>query len=175
MKMKTSICAAIGAAALLLPLNAYAAESGGCENFAWPIKTELQWLKAAESESAASGSTLKELPAKAISLSLLPMDKVTFPVAPTSRRKNADGERYGGVLTFDSVGDPGIYQISLPMAGWIDVVQDRKALKSAAHTGKKDCDGVRKSVRFDIGPGPVTIEISGIPKDTVKFAIRRGE
>jgi hypothetical protein len=175
MKLKTSICAAIGAPALLLPLNAYAAESGGCESFAWPITTELQWLNAAESEPVASGSTLKEPPAKAISLSLLPMDKVTFPVAPTSRRTNGNGERYGGVVTFDSAGDPGIYQVSLPMAGWIDVVQDGKALKSAAHTGKKDCDGVRKSVRFDIGPGPVTIEISGIPKDTVKFVIRRGE
>jgi hypothetical protein len=173
--MKKSIFTALGAAALLLPFNAYAAESGGCESFAWPVKTELQWLKADDSEAVTSGSTLKELPAKAVSLSLLPMDKVAFPVAPTSRRKNADGERYGGVVTFDSIGDPGIYQVSLPVAGWIDIVQDGKTIKSAAHTSKTDCDGVRKSVRFDIGPGPVAVEISGIPGDTIKFAIRRGE
>lgn len=165
---------AAGAAALLMPLSAYADETGGCQSFAWPVTTELQWLKAAESESVTSGSTLKEPPAKAIALGLLPMDKVAFPVASTSRRKNTDS-RYGGFVTFDSVGEPGIYQVSLPMAGWVDVVQDGKAIKSAAHTGKMDCDGVRKSVRFSIGPGPVTVEISGIPKDSVKFAIRRGE
>ncbi|AGK59675.1 hypothetical protein HYPDE_40033 [Hyphomicrobium denitrificans 1NES1] len=173
--MKKSIFTALGAATLLLSFNAYAAASGGCESFAWPVTTELQWLKAADSEAVISGSTLKELPAKAVSLSLLPMDKVAFPVAPTSRRKNADGKRYGGMVTFDSIGDPGIYQVSLPVAGWIDVVQGGKTIKPAAHTSKMDCDGVRKSVRFDIGPGPVAIEISGIPADTVKFAIRRGE
>lgn len=175
MKIRKSIYVALAAATLAWTLPAVAAEPGGCESFAWPVATELQWLKAADSEVVASGSTLKGLPTKAISLSLLPMDKVEFPVTPTSRRKNADGTRHGGFVTFDSVGDPGIYQVSLPMAGWIDVVQNGKALKSAAHSGKMNCDGLRKSVRFDIGQGPVTIEISGIPEDTIKFAIRRGD
>jgi hypothetical protein len=158
-----------------VPLGAYADETGGCQSFAWSVTKELQWLKSADSEPVASGSTLKEPPAKAIALSLLPMDKVSFPVAATSRLKKTNSDRHGGFVTFDTIGEPGIYQVSLPMAGWVDVIQDGKAIKSAAHTGKMDCDGVRKSVRFNIGPGPVTIEISGIPKDTVKFAIRRGE
>jgi hypothetical protein len=163
------------AVALALPFSAHAAETGGCETFAWSVATELQWLKSADSETLASGAKVSAPPAKAISLSLLPMDKVSFPVAPTSRHKNHSGERYGGIVTFDSFGDPGIYQVSLPTAGWIDVIQDGKAIKSAAHSGKKDCDGVRKTVRFAIGSGPVTVEISNIPKDSIKFAIRRGE
>jgi hypothetical protein len=175
MKIKRSIRIAAGVAALLMPASAYADETGGCHSFAWPVTTELQWLKAADSQPVSSGSTLKEPPSKAIKLALLPMDKVAFPVAPTSRRKSNGGDRYGGFVTFDSVGQPGIYQVSLPMAGWVDVIQDGKAIKSAAHTGKMDCDGVRKSVRFDIGPGPVTVEISGIPESSAKFAIRRGE
>jgi hypothetical protein len=175
MKMKRSISAAVAAAAFAWPLTAIAAEPGGCESFAWPVTTELQWLKAADAEQVTSGSTLKALPGKAISLSLLPMDKVAFTADAASRRKDADGKRYGGVVTFDSIGEPGIYQISLPMRGWIDVVQNGKTLKSAAHSGKTDCDGVRKSVRFAIGAGPVTVEISGIPADTAKFAIRRGD
>lgn len=163
------------AAALALPLSAHAAETGGCESFAWSVATERQWLTSADSETLASGAKISAPPNKAISLSLLPMDKVSFPVAPTSRRKNDSGDRYGGFVTFDGVGDPGIYQVSLPMAGWVDVVQDGKAIKSAAHSGKMDCDGVRKTVRFAIGPGPVTVEISGIQQDSIKFAIRRGE
>lgn len=175
MKMQRSIWAAVAAAACLLPLNAYAAEPGGCETFAWPIATELQWLKAADSETVASGATLKEPPAKAIALSLLPMDQVKFTADQSRRRKEADKTQFGGGVTFENVGEPGIYQISLPVRSWVDVVQDGKTLKSAAHTSKTDCDGVRKSIRFAIGQGPATVEISGIPSDTVKFVIRRGE
>jgi hypothetical protein len=175
MKMQRSIWAAVAAAACLLPLNAYAAEPGGCETFAWPIATELQWLKAADSETVASGTILKEPPAKAIALSLLPMDQVKFTADQSRRRKDADKTQFGGGVTFESVGEPGIYQISLPVRSWVDVVQDGKTLKSAAHSSKTDCDGVRKSIRFAIGQGPVTVEISGIPSDTVKFVIRRGD
>lgn len=174
MHIQRSRLAAV-AAACLLPLNADAAEPGGCEAFAWPIATELQWLKATDSESVVSGGTLKEPPAKAIALSLLPMDEVKFTAEQSRRRKEADKTQFGGTVTFESIGEPGIYQISLPVRSWVDVVQDGKTLKSAAHTGKTDCDGVRKSVRFSMGEGPVTVEISGIPSDTVKFVIRRGD
>lgn len=175
MKMQRSIWAAVAAAACLVPLNAYAAEPGGCETFAWAIATELQWLKAADSEAVASGATLKEPPAKAIALSLLPMGQVKFTADQSRRRKEADKTQFGGAVTFENVGEPGIYQISLPIRSWVDVVQDGKTLKSAAHTSKTDCDGVRKSIRFAMGQGPVTVEISGIPSDTVKFVIRRGD
>ena len=175
MKMQRSIWAAVAAAACLVPLNAYAAEPGGCETFAWAIATELQWLKAADSEAVASGATLKEPPAKAIALSLLPMEQVKFTADQSRRRKEADKTQFGGAVTFENVGEPGIYQISLPVRSWVDVVQDGKTLKSAAHTSKTDCDGVRKSIRFAMGQGPVTVEISGIPSDTVKFVIRRGD
>ena len=175
MKMQRSIWAAVAAAACLVPLNAYAAEPGGCETFAWAIATELQWLKAADSEAVASGATLKEPPAKAIALSLLPMEQVKFTADQSRRRKEADKTQFGGAVTFENVGEPGIYQISLPIRSWVDVVQDGKTLKSAAHTSKTDCDGVRKSIRFAMGQGPVTVEISGIPSHTVKFVIRRGD
>lgn len=175
MKRATCLVALAASVPLSFPISARADETGGCESFAWSVATDLQWMKAADSETVTSGATLQAPPAKAISLSLLPMDKAAFPVAPTSRRKNDSGDRYGGVVAFASVGDPGVYQVSLPVAGWVDAIQGGKALRSTAHSGKKDCDGIRKSVRFDLGPGPVTIEISGIPKETLKFAIRRGE
>lgn len=175
MKMQRSIWIAAAAMACLLPLNAYAAEPGGCETFAWPVATELQWLKAADSEPVASGGSLKQPPAKAIALSLLPMDEVKFTADQSRRRKEADKTQFGGAVTFESIGEPGIYQISLPVRSWVDVVQGGKTLKSAAHTSKTDCDGLRKSIRFPMGEGPVTVEISGIPTDTVKFVIRRGE
>lgn len=174
--MKISMSAAlIAAAVLLLPAHAHAAEPGGCESFAWPVTTELEWFKAADSEPVSSGATLKEPPAKAITLSLLPTAKVPFTADPATRRKDADDNRFGGIVTIENIGAPGIYQISLPVRGWVNVVQSGKTLKSAAHSGKTDCDGVRKSVRFALGDEPVTVEISGIPTDSVKFTFRRGE
>lgn len=175
MKLSRLICAAVCAAALIAPLSASADETGGCEDFAWPVKTELQWMKAADSEAVTSGAKLQAPPAKAITLSLQPMDKVAFPVTPTSRKKQPGTSHNGGVISFDGFGEPGTYQLSLSARGWIDVIQDGKPLKSSAHTGKSECDGVRKSVRFPIQSGPVVIEISGVAKESIKLVIRRAE
>ncbi|MBY0560725.1 hypothetical protein [Hyphomicrobium sp.] len=155
--------------------TAFAAETGGCESFAWPIKTELEWMKAPDSEAAASGAKLPVPPAKAIALSLQPMSAVAFPVAPTGRLK-PEGKAYGGIVDFDSPGSaPGSYQITLQSPGWIDIVQNGKPLKPTAHSGKSDCDGVRKTLRFNLDAGPFTVEFSNIKKDSIKFAIRQAE
>lgn len=164
------------AVALALPFcAANAAETGGCDAFAWPIATELKWMKTSDNDAVTSGAKLSTPPAKAIPLTLMPMTEVSFPVAPTSRKKGNAGETFGGIVNFDGAAEPGVYQVTIDTAGWVDVVQNGKALRSSAHTGKVDCDGVRKSVRFDIGSGPFSIELSGFAKDAIKFAIRRAE
>jgi hypothetical protein len=173
MKRSKGLLALACAVAFVMPLHARADETGGCQGFAWPLATELQWMKATDSDAVASGAKLAFPPAKAITLSLKPMSDVSFSVAPTSRHKN-HANAFGGVVNFDGV-EAGIYQVTLAKKGWVDVVQNGKAIRSAAHTGKKDCDGVRKSVRFEIGPGPFSIELSNFADDVAKFAIRRAE
>jgi hypothetical protein len=154
---------------------AFAAETGGCESFAWPVKTELQWMKAPDSEAVASGAKLPSPPEKALALSLQPMSAVSFPVAPTGRLK-PEGDVYGGIITFDSPSSaPGSYQVTVQTGAWVDVVQDGKALKPTAHSGKSDCDGVRKTIRFKLDPGPFTLEFSNVRKDSIKFAIRQAD
>jgi hypothetical protein len=162
------------ATALVISSQALAAETGGCGSFTWPITTELKWMKG-DSQDVASGAKLPSPPEKAMKLALEPMNAVTFPVAPTGRHK-PEGEAYGGIVHFDSPSSaPGSYQVSLDVAGWVDVIQDGKALKSSAHSGKSDCDGVRKSVRFTLDPGPFTVEFSNLKKDSLKFTIRQAE
>ena len=51
----------------------------------------------------------------------------------------------------------------LSSEGWIDVVQDGHAVKSAAFSGALGCEGVRKSVKFDLAAQPLTLELSGVP------------
>jgi hypothetical protein len=154
---------------------AFADETGGCASFAWPITTELQWMKATDSKAVASGAKLPSPPARAIALLLEPMSAVSFPVAPTGKLK-PEGDVYGGVVIFDSPSSaPGSYQVTMQTGGWVDVIQDGKALKPTAHSGKSDCDGVRKTIRFNLDPGPFTVEFSNIKKDAIKFAIRQAD
>ena len=66
----------------------------------------------------------------------------------------------------------GLYQISLSHEGWIDAVQNGELVQSHSFTGKQACKAVRKSVRYELGAGPVTVQISGAPVETVKVTIR---
>jgi len=152
--------------------NATAAGAKGCEGFLWPLATELAWLRADDSEKVPSGAALAAPPTdKAIALALLPASKVTFVIKPTSTPKPEDAEAFGGVVTFGAP-TAGHYQITLSAHGWIDVIQNGVPLEATGHTGSADCDGIRKSVRFEIGAGPYSLQVSGLKKDSLKIAIR---
>lgn len=158
--------------AVVSPVASLAAGTGGCESFAWPLKTEIEWMQAADSQPAASGATLSAPPAKAISLALLPSESVKFALAPTGKPKGDAAKTFGGLVTFEGVPAAGLYQVSLSGPGWIDVIQDGKALETVAHTGKSDCEGLRKSLRFNIGAGPFVVQLNGVQSESVKLAVR---
>jgi hypothetical protein len=162
-------CAAVLAAAV----PASAAGETGCSGFLWPLETELAWMKAAESEKVASGATLPAPPAdKAIELALLPAAEVSFRAKPTSTPKPGDKDTFGGVVSFAGAAEAVHYQVTLSTNGWIDVVQNGAALEATGHTGSKDCDGLRKSVRFEVAPGPFSIQVSGVRKDSIRITLR---
>lgn len=163
---------AASAALVCLPAAARAAEAAGCDGFLWPLATELAWMKAEAAEQAASGATLKALPAdKAIELALAPDAKVAYAARPTRTPKAEDAASFGGVVAIENPG-AGHYQVTLSAHGWIDVVQNGAPLEATGHTGATGCDGIRKSVRFEIGPGPVAIQVSGVQADRIRFTIR---
>jgi hypothetical protein len=129
-------------------------------------------MKAADSEQVASGATIAKVPAdKAIALALSPVPEVKFPHQPMSTPKPEDAKAYGGFVTFESA-EGGHMQVSLSTYGWIDVIQNGTPLESTGHSGSEGCDAIRKSVRFEIAPGPFSIQVSGVKANTIKFAIR---
>lgn len=172
---KTTAIVVALCAASAWPVAVQAAGTGGCDSFAWPLKTEIAWMTAAESDAVQSGATLTAPPAKAISLTLQPAGATKFDVAPTGKGKAEDGKAFAGILKFEGVAAPGLYQVSLSHPGWIDVVQDGKALETEAHTGKSDCEGLRKSVRFKIGAGPFSVQLNGVPVDAIKITVRAAD
>lgn len=159
-------------ASLAAAANPVVAAGKGCEGFLWPLATELAWMKAEDSETVSAGATLPSPPGKAVTLSLQPAPDVKFVTTPTSTPKPDDAKTFGGVVNFDKLPAAGQVQITISAHAWIDVVQNGATLAAIGHTGSPDCDGIRKSVRFEIGPGPFSLQISGAPKDSIKIAIR---
>ena len=46
--------------------------------------------------------------------------------------------------------EAGIYTISLSSGGWVNLFQDGHALKPKAFSGATDCDGIRKTMKYEI-------------------------
>jgi hypothetical protein len=44
-------------------------------------------------------------------------------------------------------------------------------VKSSAFSGATGCEGVRKSVKFELTAQPLTIELSGVPSDSIGIAV----
>jgi hypothetical protein len=160
---------------LLAGTPAHAAGTGGCDSFAWPLAAELALVKAGDATPVASGSQLDLLPAKAVALKLAPQASVALLATPSGKPKQLPETAFAGTVTVGSLEHEGLYQVSLSGPGWIDVVQNGAALASVAHTGKSDCDGIRKSVRFMLGQGPVGVQITNAPSDAITVVIRKAD
>ena len=132
-----------------------AQELAPCEQFTWAIKREQALFGAADLQHVASGVTLESLPDHGIALELQPHASVPYVLPPGRQPKMADSS--GGFVVVSNVPKAGQYQITASAEAWIDVIQNGKAAASTTHTGRRDCPHVRKSVRFDLQPGSVTI------------------
>jgi hypothetical protein len=143
----------------------------GCAAFKWPLVNERKAFEDKAIESVASGTARGAFKAQAFSLTLLPDTEVPFTLPPRKRKKEADAKRFGAIVAFSAPPKAGTFQVTLSGEAWIDLVQDGKSLKSADHSGVKDCPGLRKSVRFAVGDAPVVLQISGASEESIKVAI----
>ena len=154
-----------GLALLATSAPAFAADAV-CSKLSWPLDTERALLNGTV-DAFASGETRKAMPTRAISLMLNPGAKAALPVASA---KPADPAKFGGFVVLP-VATAGDYLVSLSAEGWIDAAQNGAMRTSTAHTGDGDCPGLRKSVRFTLAAGPLTLEISNAPADHIEIAI----
>lgn len=171
--MRTRLITLLAAAVLFAaPPAAAEDKSDGCSRFLWPLETEMAWFAAPDPIPLDSGDTVATPPDhNAVSLKLRPAASTELPAKPTSTPKPEDAERFAGVVHFESIPE-GHYQVALSDHGWVDVVQNGKALDATGHTGSPHCKKLRKSVRFEIAPGPFAVQVYGARADTIRFAIR---
>jgi hypothetical protein len=149
----------------LAALPAWAAEPTGCGHFKWPLDHEKALL--ATPADVASGDAGKLATGENLKLSSQTTAKL--PQEP-SRPPNFP-DSYAGFITLPAPASAGTYRVTIAHGAWIDVIQDGHVLKSTDHTGAIGCDGLAKSVKFDLAATPFAVEISSSTQPAVTLVV----
>jgi hypothetical protein len=164
--MRTSLLVTL---ALLGAAPAWAAEEpSGCDKFKWGIERERAALMAPDRITLASGAELAALPRQAVILALRSPAEAKLPSPPERAPKD---DTFAGFASIKTAPKAGLYSISLSSGGWVDVVQDGYFLKPKAFSGATDCDGIRKTMKYEISASPFVMQVSGTKEDSVAIAI----
>ena len=149
---------------LLAAAPALAAEEpSGCDKFKWNIDRERAALTAPDRVKLASTG---------MTLALLAPAEAKLPSPP--ERAPKDGT-FAGFASIKSAPKAGIYTVSLSAGGWVDLVQDGHFLKPKAFSGATDCDGIRKTMKYELAASPLVLQVSGTREDAVSVAILPSE
>ena len=168
--MRTSLLVAL---LLLGAAPAWAAEEpSGCDKFKWPIERERAALTAPDRAKLASGSELAAMPSSGVTLALVTPADAKLPTPPERAPKEGT---FAGFATIKAAPKAGLYTVSLSSGGWLDVVQDGHFLKPKAFSGATDCDGIRKTVKFELSAAPFVVQVSGTKEDSISIAILPAE
>src|ERR1700675_1984082 len=168
--MRKSLIAAL---LLLTAAPAWAAEEpSGCDKFKWPIERERAALTAPDRLKLASGGELAAVPSTGMTLALRPPGDAKLPSPPERAPKEGT---FAGFASFKNAAKAGLYTISLSAGGWVDVVQDGHFLKPRGFSGATDCEGIRKTMKYEISQNPFVLQVSGTREDSISIAILPSE
>jgi hypothetical protein len=158
---------------VLAAMPAWAAEDpSGCDKFKWPIDRERAALTAPDRAKLASGAELSALPSTGATLALMTPADAKLPSQP--ERAPKDGT-FAGFASVKATPKAGIYTISLSAYSWIDVVQEGHFLKPKAFSGATDCDGIRKTMKYELSDKPFVLQVSGTKENSISIAILPSE
>jgi hypothetical protein len=149
-----------------------AEEPSGCDKFKWSIDHERAALTAPDRAKLTSGSEIAAVPSTGMILSLRAPSEAKLPSPP--ERAPKDGT-FAGFTSFKVSPKAGIYTISLSAGAWVDVVQDGHALKPKAFSGATDCDGIRKTMKYELSASPFVLQVSGARENSISIAILPSE
>jgi hypothetical protein len=149
-----------------------AEEPSGCDKFKWNIDHERAALTAPDRLKLASGAELAAPPSTGMTLGLTTPAEAKLPTPPERGPKEGT---FAGFAAFKSAPKAGIYTVSLSAGGWVDLVQDGHALKPKAFSGATDCDGIRKTMKYQLSASPFVLQVSGTRENSVSVAILPSE
>jgi hypothetical protein len=161
----------LAAALLFAPGHALADEPHGCDAFRWPLEKERSALAAPAKSVVTNGGALRY--GSASTLQLAPYADAALPHAPERTPKAAAS--FAGHFTLPAPAKPGVYKVTLAAAGWIDVVDNGSFLHPIAFSGAMDCEGARKSVKFDLPARPLDVQFSDVRDPSIAVIVTGAE
>jgi hypothetical protein len=157
-------------AACAVAAPAFAQEPVGCDKFKWPLDKERATLNGTDLPKIVSGDRVTfPIPFGTV-VALVPFADAKLPTPPERVPKSSDS--FAGYFEAKAP-QPGSYKITLSAEGWIDVTQSGNPVKSTAFSGALGCEGIRKSVKFDLAATSFTVELSGVKADAIKLVISK--
>jgi hypothetical protein len=157
----------LAAALAAAPGFAAAQEGSGCGAFRWSLDHERAALVRPDKPSLANGGALAY--DVAMTLDLAPFSAAGLPKAP--ERAPRSTESFAGHFTIPAPPRPGVYKLTISSESWIDVLDGDDYLHPTAFTGARDCDGARKSVKFDLPSRPLAIQFSGVRDSKISVIV----
>ena len=158
---------------LLGTIPAWSAEEpSGCDKFKWNIDHERAALIAPDRVRLVSGGELAAVPSTGMTLALRPPGDAKLPTPPERAPKEGT---FAGFASFKNAPKAGLYTISLSAGGWVDVTQDGHFLKPKGFSGATDCDGIRKTMKYELSASPFMLQVSGTREDSISIAILPSE
>jgi hypothetical protein len=158
--------------ALLAAAPAWAEEPSGCDKFKWNIDHARAALTAPDRVKLVSGSELIVLPSTGMTLALTAPGDAKLPTPPERAPKEGT---FAGFTKLTSAPKAGIYTVNLSAGAWIDLVQDGHFLKPKAFSGATNCDGIRKTMKYEISASPFVLQVSGARENSLSLAILPSE
>jgi hypothetical protein len=149
-----------------------AEEPSGCDKFKWNIDHARAALTAPDRAKLNTGSELAALPTSAVTIALVAPADAKLPTPPERAPKEGT---FAGFAKITSAPKAGSYTVSLSNGAWIDVVQDGHFLKPTAFSGARDCEGIRKTMKYDLSASPFVLQISGARENSLSVAILPSE
>jgi hypothetical protein len=166
------IALALPAAALAAaPGLVHAQEGTGCGGFKWPLEAERAALVKPDKPSLANGGALAvNVPT---TLELQPLSAASLAKPPERAPKAA--QSYAGHFTLAGPARPGVYKVTISAPAWIDVLDADAYLHPKGFSGAAGCEGVRKSVKFNLPSRPLALQVSGVEADRISVIVSPDE
>jgi hypothetical protein len=108
-----------------------------------------------------------------MTLELQPLSAAGLPKAPERAPKSPSA--FAGHFTLAAPAKAGAYRVTISSEGWVDVLDGGAYLHPIAFTGARDCEGARKSVKFDLPSRPLTVQLSGVPDSNINLIVSSDE
>ncbi len=130
----------------------------------WPMRIGVS--------AAASSATMPVIRVdQAFDVTLVPGSLARF-IVPPGRKPETGG--HAGLVELNVI-QPGLHQVALGSAAWVDIVQNGRTIASVDHGHGPECSGIRKIVTFNLQPGRYVIQLSGAADPALALMVRRRE